>query len=165
MHPSSLHTFCSKRITCTLGITLLCWIPWPWFIIISSDQQVCWWHLLNGVCFWLCGIEVLMVVVPRRRFVPLLKSWHTCVPTKAQDCLVGLRCQKCRWNGTWLVWWFFFPLPFVGTWEVKEQQFCVVSARKKGECLCTYREERDGQKIQPCCSSDSVTAEAGARVA
>jgi hypothetical protein len=34
----------------------------------------------------------------------------------------------------------------VGTWEVKEQQLCVVSARKKGECLCAYREERMGKK-------------------
>ncbi len=70
---------------------------------------------------------------------------------------------QVEWDLACLV--VFFPLPFVGTWEVKEQQLCVVSAREKGECLCAYREERDGQKIQPCCSSDSVTAEAGARVA
>ncbi len=29
---------------------------------------------------------------------------------------------------------------------MKEQQLCVVSARKKGECLCAYREERMGKK-------------------
>jgi hypothetical protein len=89
---------------------------------------------------------------------------HVC-PQKPKTVWWDLDVRSAGGMGLGLSGGFFFPLPFVGTWEVKEQQLCVVSARKKGECLCAYREERDGQKIQPCCSSDSVTAEAGARVA
>jgi hypothetical protein len=41
----------------------------------------------------------------------------------------------------------------------------VLCLQEKKGSACVHRAERDGQKIQPCCSSDSVTAEAGARVA
>ncbi len=148
MHPSSLHTFCSKRITCTLGITrtlritLLCWIPQPWFIIISSDQQVGWWHLLNGVRSWLCGIEVLMVVVPRRRFCTTPEILAYMCAHKSPRLFGGTYMSEVQveWDLACLVV-FFSPTICGNLGSERAAVVCCVCKKKRGVLVCIQRGE------------------------